>query len=273
VTRIILGDNLGALRELVSEQGAFLDSIGKVQLIYMDPPFNTGSKQTGSAGSYEDKMLPLWDFTGALVERCALAWILLAESGCLVVHLDWRTVHNVKVCLDRALGVDHFASEIIWRYRRWPSKTQNFQRVHDTLLRYVKTPGKAKWNQLYDSPSVSTLATWGDRKQCAVVEDGHRKRSSVGDEPSLGVPMGDVWDISIVAPVAHERTGYPTQKPEALLERLILATTDRGDLVVDPYCGSGTALAVAKKCKRRAIGIDRNPEAVAISTARLAAIL
>jgi hypothetical protein len=270
---VIEGDNLAALQELIHYE---LQVTHAPTLVYMDPPFNTGKRQIGGTRfgcmSFDDAMVDVVTFANEVTLIARLAWSMLPAHGSLVVHLDQRTVHYVKVQLDQHFGEDHFASEIIWRYRRWPSKTQNFQRVHDTLLRYVKTPGEATWNQLYEPPSASTLATWGDRKQCAVVEDGKRKRSSVTDELSLGVPMGDVWEIPIVAPTAKERTGYPTQKPEALLERLILATTNPGDLVLDPYLGSGTTLAVAKRLGRRAIGIDRNPEAVQVTRARLEAI-
>jgi methylase of polypeptide subunit release factors len=198
-----------------------------------------------------------------------LCWDLLSAEGCLVVHIDPKTSHYVKVALDAEFGADHFSSEIIWIYRRWPSKTRNFQRVHDVLLRYVKSPGQERWNQLYQPPSVSTLKTWGTKRQTAVVEGGHRKKSSVAEEESPGVPMGDVWEIGIVAPVAKERTGYPTQKPEALLERLILALTDPGDLILDPYLGSGTTLAAAKRLGRKAIGIDRNQDAIRVAKERV----
>src|SRR6185503_7235299 len=168
-------------------------------------------------------------------------------------------------------GPRAFASEIVWRYRRWPSKTPNFQRVHDVLLRYVKDPDvRPRFHQLYEPLAASTLATWGTRKQRAVVDDdGRRARSSKTAEPTPGAPLGDVWDIGIVAPVARERTGYPTQKPEALLRRLIEACTEPGDWVVDPYCGSGTTLAVCKQIGRRAIGIDSSVQALKTSRKRL----
>ena len=172
------------------------------------------------------------------------------------MHVDPHTSHYHKVNLDHVLGKENFASEIVWRYRRWPSKTCNFQRVHDVLLRYVKPGDQPVFNQLYEPLAPSTVKTWGNRKQKAIVAEGKRVRSSVGDEPSPGVPMGDVWDIGIVAPVSKERTGYPTQKPEALLERLISSLTNPGDIVVDPCFGSGTTLAVARRLGRKAIGGD-----------------
>jgi site-specific DNA-methyltransferase (adenine-specific) len=261
---VIEGDNLEVLCLLKSSPVRFT-------LAYLDPPFRTGHEQSGPAGSYSDGAIPMPQYVESVVRVAASCMMHMTDRGSVVVHIDPKTSHYVKVGLDKHFGVDRFASEIVWRYRRWPTKTQNFQRIHDVLLRYVKIPGESVWNQLYEAPSASTLATWGNRKQRAVVENGKRKRSSVTDEPSPGVPMGDVWDIGIVAPVAKERTGYPTQKPEALLERLILATTNPGDLVIDPYCGSGTTLAVAQRLGRLAIGIDRNPQAVAVTRKRLEA--
>jgi site-specific DNA-methyltransferase (adenine-specific) len=199
---------------------------------------------------------------------------LLDPAGCLVLHVDPKTSHYAKVLCDEIFGADAFASEIVWRYRRWPAKTKNFQRVHDVLLRYVKDPDcEPRFQQLYEPLAASTAKTWGTRKQRAVVNSaGRRTRSSVTEQASPGAPLGDVWDISIIAPVARERTGYPTQKPEALLERLISACTAPGDLVVDPYCGSGTTLAVAARLGRRGVGIDQSPQALAITQKRLEAL-
>jgi hypothetical protein len=186
----------------------------------------------------------------------------------VVVHVDPKTSHYVRVLGDEIFGAEAFASEIVWRYRRWPSKTPNFQRVHDVLLRWRRDPGTpGRWNQPYEPLAASTLATWGTKKQRAVfAADGRRARSSSTSEPTAGVPMGDVWEIGVIAPIAHERTGYPSQKPEALLERLIGALTDPRDVVLDPYAGSGTTLAVARKMQRGFIGVDASP--VAIETIR-----
>jgi site-specific DNA-methyltransferase (adenine-specific) len=180
----------------------------------------------------------------------------------------------VKVLADEIFGDDAFASEIVWRYRRWPSKTPNFQRVHDVLLRYRKDPSAApRWNPLYEPLAASTLATWGTRKQRAVFEEGGRRaRSSSTAEQSAGVPMGDVWEIGVLAPIARERTGYPTQKPEALLARLVHALSNPGDLVLDPYAGSGTTLAVAAKAGRRFLGVDQSDVAIETTLARLTAL-
>ncbi len=248
----------------------FLDPCS-VALVYMDPPFFTGRKHLTTDGE-----LAFEDFNeepGLYFERWAYIaqslWDRLRAGGSLVLHVDQRTSHYHKCWLDSKLGAQNFASEIVWRYRRWPSKTSNFQRVHDVLLRYVKPGAAPIFNQLYEPLAASTVETWGKGKQKAVTKAGRRVRSSTTETPSPGVPMGDVWDISIVAPVAKERTGYPTQKPEALLERLILSLTNPGDIVVDPCFGSGTTLAVAQRLGRLAIGGDVGDVAHRVARERL----
>jgi len=278
--RLIAGDNLAALSALAERPE-------RAMLVYLDPPFFTGrehehvERERTSDGvrrtltkAFDDRWDSLEEYLGALYERLRAARELLADEGCLVLHVDPKTSHYAKILCDELFGARAFASEIIWRYRRWPAKTRNFQRVHDVLLRYVKNPDAAtRFRQLYEPLAASTLATWGESRQRAVVDgSGRRRRSSVTAEPSPGTPLGDVWDISIIAPVARERTGYPTQKPEALLKRLIDACTEPGDLVLDAYAGSGTTLAVCARLGRRAIGIDSSERSLEITRERLAAL-
>jgi site-specific DNA-methyltransferase (adenine-specific) len=222
--------------------------------------------------AFDDRWADLPAYLEALGARLAAVRDLLAPHGSIVVHVDPKTSHYVRVLGDEIFGPDAFASEIVWRYRRWPSKTPNFQRVHDVLLRWRKDPSAPpRWNQPYEPLAASTLATWGTRKQRAVFGgDGRRMRSSLTNQESAGVPMGDVWDIGVIAPIARERTGYPSQKPEALLERLVRALSDEGDLVLDPYAGSGTTLAVAQRTGRAFLGIDGSPVAIRTALARLA---
>jgi site-specific DNA-methyltransferase (adenine-specific) len=269
-------DNLSMLRTLRSAHE------GRAMLVYLDPPFFTNrvheavvrktGRERGPArtriAAFDDRWPDLSSYLDALGKRLAAARELLAPEGSIVVHVDPKTSHYVKVLGDEFFGADAFASEIVWRYRRWPSKTPNFQRVHDVLLRWRRDPkARPRWNQLHEPLAASTLATWGTNKQRAVFEeDGRRARSSSTEEPTDGVPMGDVWEVGVIAPIARERTGYPSQKPEALVERLVRALTDPGDLVLDPYAGSGTTLAVAARLGRRFIGIDQS--AVAIETTR-----
>jgi len=276
---LIQGDNLAALHALAGRIK------GQVTLAYLDPPFFTGKahvrvtrKRDGqgkilrsTALAFDDRWEDLPTYLQALRDRVAAARELLADHGSLVLHLDPKTSHYAKLICDEVFGPRCFASEIVWRYRRWPSKTKNFQRVHDVLLRFVKDARvEPRFCQLYEPLAASTVATWGVQRQRAVVSAaGVRTHSSRTADESPGAPLGDVWEIGIVAPVARERTGYPTQKPEALLERLIGACSEPGDLVLDPYAGSGTTLVVGKRLGRRVVGIDSSPEALDVIRKRL----
>lgn len=237
------------------------------QLTYIDPPFFSQRDYETRDGvlAFSDKWKSLDHYLAFLVPRVCEAWNWTA--GSLVLHLDHSVCHHVEVALEPILG--RAASHIIWRYRRWPTKTRNFQRVHDVLIRWARP--MAPWNQLHEPLAESTRKVWGESKQRALMgDDGRRVRSSTTDEPSPGVPMGDVWDdIGIIAPSSKERTGYPTQKPKKLLERLIASCTESGGLVLDPMMGSGTTLETALECGRRAIGIDSSPVAVATARERL----
>lgn len=276
---LIEGDNAEAMRAL-GKRGE-----NNVTLAYLDPPFFTGKahvrinreRQSGgkivrsTSPAFDDRWDSFTSYLQALRCRVVAARELLAPHGSLVLHVDPKTSHYAKVMCDEVFGEGCFASEIIWRYRRWPSKTKNFQRVHDVLLRFVRDPdSEPRFNQAYEPLAASTKATWGTRKQRAVVnKQGARTRSSSTSEESPGAPLGDVWEMSILAPVSKERTGYPTQKPEALIERLITTCTSPDDLILDPYVGSGTTMNVATRLKRRVIGIDASPEALSVVRQRL----
>ncbi|HEX4338238.1 MAG TPA: site-specific DNA-methyltransferase [Polyangiaceae bacterium] len=279
---LVLGDNLDALRALAPRLA------GAVTLAYLDPPFLTGrihervtrvrDVETGKvrrtkSAAFDDRWDGLDHYLEALAPRMVAVRELLAPHGSVVLHVDSKTSHYAKVLCDEIFGQRAFASEIVWRYRRWPSKTPNFQRLHDVLLRYVKDPDvRPRFRQLYEPLAPSTLATWGKKKQRAVVDgEGRRTRSSKTEEATPGAPLGDVWDIGIVAPVARERTGYPTQKPELLLARLVESLSDPGEVVLDPYVGSGTTAAVCARLGRHVVGIDSNPEAIEITRRRLQA--
>jgi DNA modification methylase len=278
---LLEGDNLTVLGTLAATHA------GSVSLAYLDPPFFTNRQHAAwlrKAGAprtsrtrvpaFDDRWPDLPSYLESLGTRMAALRPLLAPHGSVVVHVDSKTSHYVRVLGDELYGADAFASEIVWRYRRWPSKTANFQRVHDVLLRWRKDPrATPRWNQTYEPLAASTVATWGTNKQRAVfARDGRRARSSSTEDRTEGVPMGDVWDIGVIAPIARERTGYPSQKPEALLERLIAALSSPGDLVLDPYAGSGTTLAVAHRTKRSFLGIDAGPVAIRTMHARFEAM-
>lgn len=181
---------------------------------------------------------------------------ILKPTGSIYLHCDPTASHYLKIIMDRIFGPKNFQNEIIWRYRRWPAKAKRFQRMHDIILFYTKSDNHT-FNTLYgyETLAESTLKTFGKKKQIADFSSGHRKPGRL-EEETEGPPLSDVWEIGIIAPISKERLGYPTQKPEALLERIIKASSNKGDSVLDPFCGCGTAIVEAQKLDRRWIGID-----------------
>lgn len=270
------GPNLVVHADNATILPAFPD--GAFRLIYLDPPFNTGRAQRrqsvravrsasgsrigfkghtyetirGTLLGYDDAFADYWGF---LEPRLEQAWRLLAGDGTLYLHLDYREVHYAKVLLDALFDRDCFLNEIIWAYdygarttRRWPAK-------HDTILVYVKNPERYIFNagdvdrEPYMAPGLVTP-----------------EKAARGKLPT------DVWWHTIVSPTGREKTGYATQKPEGILRRIIQASSNPGDWVLDCFAGSGTAGAVAAKLGRRFVLIDENPEAIDVIRARLARI-
>ncbi|MXX46461.1 MAG: site-specific DNA-methyltransferase, partial [Acidimicrobiia bacterium] len=265
---VVSGDNLPVLRGLPDET---------ISLVYIDPPFNTGRRQTrrtlrttadpdgdrrgfkgasyrtvaGRPFAYDDSFDDYWGF---LEPRLVEARRLLAAHGTLYLHLDYREVHYAKVLLDSMFGRDCFLNEIIWAYdygartrRRWPTK-------HDNILVYVKDPRRYHFDneavdrEPYMAPGLVTA-----------------------DKAERGKLPTDVWWHTIVSPTGREKTGYPTQKPEGVLRRIVQASSREGDWVLDFFAGSGTSGAVASKLGRRFIMVDNNPDALAVMRRRLSA--
>jgi site-specific DNA-methyltransferase (adenine-specific) len=263
---IVSGDNADALHRL--RDGSF-------DLIYMDPPFNTGRAQArrslsveadadgdrvGFGGRrYRSRLLQTLayddafaDYLAFLEPRLDRARALLAPHGTLYFHIDYREAHYCKLLLDELFGRDAFLNEIIWSYdygakprRRWPAK-------HDTILAYVKTPG----------------GHWFDAD--AVEREPYMAPGLVGPEKAArGKRPTDVWFHTIVPTSGREKTGYPTQKPEGVLRRLVAASSKPGGWCLDPFAGSGTLGAVCRQLGRRFVLIDDNPIAIEVMTARL----
>ena len=237
---VLEGENLELLPRLPSE--AF-------DLVYIDPPFNTGKVRALHAGSYADAFD---DFPTFLRPRLLEARRLLADHGTLYVHLDPREAHYVKVLLDELFGRDCFLNEIVWAYdyggrpkRRWPAK-------HDTILVYVKDRG-SYW---FDDDEV-------DREPYMAPGLVGPEKAARGKRPS------DVWWHTIVPTTSRERTGYPTQKPEGVLRRIVTASSRPGGWCLDFFAGSGTLGAVCRELDRRYVLIDSNPDAIAVTRARL----
>lgn len=199
----------------------------------------------------------------------------LRPEGSIYLHCDPTASHYLKLLMDAVFGPSCFRNEVIWRYRRWPARSRQFQKMHDVLLFYSKSPGGAHYFRTlygYEALAASTLKTFGTKRQVADFSSGHRKPNKL-DEESPGPPLSDVWEIGIIAPSGRERLGYPTQKPEALLSRIILASSREGGLVLDPFCGSGTSLVVAARLGRRFLGIDTASVAVRLIEQRFRSAL
>lgn len=218
-----------------------------VDLVYADPPFNTGQTQSGRAGAYEDAWPTTADWVDWLRERLAATLRKIAPTGSILLHLDWRTSHYARLLLDDLLGPDRFVNHLVWSYGLGGSSPRRFARKHDDILWYCLDPDRY-W---FEPPMVPATS----RRMA-----GQLKKAT------------DVIDIPAINNMASERTGYPTQKPLALLELLIGACCPPGGLVADPCCGSGTTLVAAAGLGRRAVGGDRSAQAVDTARGRLARV-
>ncbi|HSW46755.1 MAG TPA: site-specific DNA-methyltransferase [Phycisphaerae bacterium] len=240
---------------------------GSIDLIYADPPFFTGKRRAHGGGRHA--FTDCWsggltDYLAFLRSRLEEMRRLLKPSGALYVHLDWHAVHHVKIMLDEVFGSENFLNEIIWSYRTGGCSRRWFPRKHDTLLVYARRIGRHRFNILRDG----VFRTDGLKYD----ETGRPYKSTRAGRLYFhreGPAITDVWEIPFLSTVSRERVGYPTQKPEALLERVIRASTDGGDVVADFFCGSGTTLAVAARLGRRWLGCDVSPGAVRLSRRRL----
>jgi DNA modification methylase len=262
--RLVCGDNLEILAGIAG---------GKAALVYADPPFATGARKRGRAGLTYDDPGGLAGYLDWLRPRLSECRRILAPTGSLVVHLDWRAVHHVKVELDRLFGADRFVNEIIWCYSVGGKSPRAFGRKHDTLLWYGRGPEYAFYPEEVRIPrragSHMRVVTGGDGRPVQVKRD-RRTGKEYRYPLDAGKVPEDWWtDIETLNRGDRERTGYPTQKPEALLERIVRATTERGDLVVDPFCGSGTTAVVAHRLGRRFLCADSSPAAIRLARERL----
>lgn len=258
LNKIIFGDNLQVLKTLVEmkRRGELKNADGTdgVRLVYIDPPFATKQDFSNKdSKAYSDKLAGA-EFLEWLRKRLILLREVLADDGSIYVHLDWHKAHYVKVLMDEIFGEGNFCNEIVWYYRRWNIAGKYFARNHDTIFWYTKNKGNHVFNQMYIPKSEKSSAQ-GKAWKSVIGEDGKR-RSIQTDEKTKGVPMPDTWEISMINPVAKERIGYPTQKPEKLLERIIKSSSNNGDLILDCFGGSGTTAAVAEKLGRRWITVD-----------------
>ena len=268
--RLFLGDNLGVMAALLPEYE------GRIKLIYADPPFFTNRHFTARVGRGEDSRKPRewqlavgyadqWDNPDAyidyLYQRLALMVRLLAEGGTLYLHLDWHADAYARLLLDELMGADNFLNEIIWAYHGPSPIRSAFNRKHDTILVYTKGPKYTfNANAVRVPYNLSTVKTFAAST-----------KAGFGKVPDLerGKVPEDWWYFPVVARLHSERTGYPTQKPEALLERIILASSNPGDLVADFFCGSGTSPLLAARLGRQFLAADATFRALHTSRERL----
>jgi DNA modification methylase len=213
--------------------------------------------------------VPMMAYLAMMAPRLLEMRRVLKNEGSIYLHCDPTASHYLKLLMDAVFGAGSFRNEIIWSYRRWPAKQKAFQRMHDVILFYVKdSTSDYYFKQLFQNLAASTIEAFGGKKQIADFSSGHRKPSKL-EVASPGAPMSDVWEMGIIAPISKERVGYPTQKPEKLLERIIEASSKPGDVILDPFCGCGTTVAVAQRTGRKWIGIDITYLAVDVISKRL----
>lgn len=269
--RLILGDNLSLMTALLPEYE------GRINLIYTDPPFFTNRKYSARIGRDEDSRKPdqwktaegyhdHWDGLDAyldfLYQRLALMHRLLAPNGTLYLHLDWHADSYARLLLDELFGPDHLLNEIIWAYHGPSPIRRAFNRKHDTILAYVKNENYTfNVDAIREPYNKNTVKTFNSSP-----------KAGFGKVPDLarGKVPEDWWYFPVVARLHKERTGYPTQKPVALLERIVLASSNPGDLVADFFCGSGTTLFAAVKHGRKFVACDETFRALHTTRSRLA---
>ncbi len=299
---LYFGDNLEILRDRIPSES--------IDLIYLDPPFNSGATynmifqpesdevtgQTSQRRMFKDTwtwatgeakreydgliegtltkerpsqklidlMKAMYSYLGGCSMMAYLAMMaprlwemrrVLKPTGSIYLHCDPTASHYLKMLMDAVLGTENFCNEIVWHYRKWPAGKYAFQSNHDIILFYSRTGSRGRtFNQLYMKRAPSTLKRFGN----ATIVSGHdeqgkRVPSQTTTEESVGVRQDDVWEIGRVPPIKQL---FPTQKPEALLRRAITASSNESDVVLDPFCGCGTAVVVAERLHRQWIGID-----------------
>ena len=203
-----------------------------------------------------------------MAQRLAELRRVLKPSGSIYLHCDPTASHYLKLMMDAVFGYNNFCNEIVWSYRKWSTGKYTFQRNHDIILFYSRSADRNRtFNQLYMERSPSTLKRFGNSRILSGRDDsGRRIPSQTEEQESQGVRQDDVWRISRVAPIKQL---FPTEKPAALLERIISASSNEGDVALDPFCGCGTAIVEAERLNRRWIGIDITHLAISLIRHRL----
>jgi DNA modification methylase len=265
---IVTSDNIAAINRLILD-----DEMSRVDMVYMDPPFYSSSdyyakvpwekNRTIEMVAYRDKLdleSYLVDITASIIS----AKQILKDTGSLWIHLDHHIVHYIKVIADEIFGgQDHFINEIIWQYKSGGAGRRSFSRKHDTILFYAKDPKKYKFFPIKEK-SYNRQGKPYRFKGVEEFSDEHGYYTMVNAK--------DVWEIPMVGRTSAERTGYPTQKPQKLLEKMILSATSADDIVLDLYGGSGAVAACAYELGRRFISIDCSDLSALFTMRRLEAL-
>ena len=280
--KLILGDNLEVLQKIPDNS---------VDLIYLDPPFFSNRTyeviwgDEGEVRSFEDRFAGGIDhYISWLKIRVREMHRILKDSGSIFLHCDWHASAEIKIdVLNNVFGRNNFRNEIVWCYKKWTNSANSFQNNHDTIFFYTKS-NKFTFNKLTTEPvkdgyyekgyhtnkikGVSQLIVYDEKKAKRLIES-EKYDKVIYREGTTKVAMQDWWELSILNSQASERIGYPTQKPEALLERIINCSTNAGDIVLDPFVGGGTTVDVANRLNRKFIGIDQSVMAIKVTEMRL----
>ncbi len=283
--KIYWGDNLQVMSHLLK------DFRGKVNLIYIDPPFDSkadykkkielrGKAATTDSTTFEEKQYgDIWtndEYLQFMYERLILCRELLADNGSIYLHCDWHKSHYLRNIMDEVFGYNNFRNEIIWKFTGSLQPKKDFARKHNNIYRYGKS-GEITYNEQLVPYAESSLGRFDQQDEKGFYKITYRDGKEYKTYMKEGKPIEDYWndnfsdieEIPIIMKNSYENTDYPTQKPEALLERIIKASSNPGDLVFDCFMGSGTTQAVAMKLGRRFIGADINLGAVQTTTKRL----
>ncbi len=286
------GDNLDILRGLNSES---------VDLIYLDPPFNSNANYAAPIGSeaagaafkdtwalsdvdaewinlIEGKHPALYRVLLAAMtdsDKSYLAYMaarilemrrVLKPTGSIYLHCDPTMSHYLKLVMDAIFGRKQFRNEIVWAYHRWTAATKHFQRMHDTILLYGKT-SKVTFNQLLEPHSAKGIKRHKGKTRKTAIVDGALEQQYVAKSGTKA--MRDVWEISYLNANARERTGYPTQKPVKLLQRIVRASSGEGDTILDPFCGCATTMVAAEGLGRSWVGMDISPKGAELAVSQV----
>jgi site-specific DNA-methyltransferase (adenine-specific) len=267
---IILGNNIDVLEKVEDKS---------VQSIYIDPPFFTQknhklySKEEKKHHQFSDKWNTLKDYLDYIQRLLIICKSKLKNDGTILLHCDKSASHHIRVLLDDVFKPENFINEIIWTYKRWSNSKNGLLNSHQNIYLYSKTK-KYKFNKIFTEYSPTTnidqilQSRERDFNGKSVYQKDKNGEIILGKEKQ-GVPLSDVWEIPYLNPKATERVGYPTQKPYLLLKQIVELTTDKGDLVLDPCCGSGTTCLTAHLLDRKYIGIDISKEAVELARKRI----